>query len=313
MQYFWLILRNGFSRSTFWCTIVIVLLVIISVISIILTNMCYKWFYDSLVAKDLTSSVRYILIYSGILVVGAICESEIHYRKRLFTMLMRVNLYHYYSVHALDEERCPFSCQKMSQDLFQFGNQLITIFTELLHSVLLIPSFLYILYQGIGIWVILLCCFISLIFSYISKLVGKPVVRYQYNQESLEGALRRRLIEQIEKPRKDQILPDISYSQNNFVLLIKYERILIYLKKIYDRIAHSIPYVITMPKYFAGKMTLGSMVQTGTALSRLITEVSFFINNIDKIVEITATLQRIKDLEYARQYNLSNLLDNKID
>ncbi len=312
MRHFWLIIGNCTSRKVLWILAIISILTILSVIALAMMSMCYKWFYDALVAKDLAGSIKYILIYSSVMFLIAMCEAELHYRKRVFTFAVRANLYYHYNIHALDEARCQFSCQKMSQDLLQFGEQLINLFTALLHSLILIPAFIYIISPIITWKVILICCAISVIFSYISKLLGKPVVKYRYNQESLEGGLRRRLIEQIEKPRGEKILPDISYSQENFLKMALRERFLMYMKNIYDRMAHCIPYIVTMPKYFGGKMTLGEMVQTGTGLSKLITEISFFINYIDKIVEIMATVQRIKDLEYARQHNISELLDNKM-
>lgn len=297
LQEIWKIFKNSLSKDVKKDFILIIILVFVSIGCLIIMNKCHEVFYNALVEKNARIAVIYLSLYTAAMTLLAITEAEIYYRKRLFTINSRNTLYKHYGINSLDEEISKFSCQRMSQDLLQFGSQFINLFTLMLHAILLVPSFFYILSGLINPLIIMGVVAISVIFSYISKRIGNPVTKLQYAQESMEGGLRRELIHELQKDKKSRSLPNIQALVENYINMSKIERWLIYFQKIYDRISHTIPYCILLPIYLAGTITLGAMVRIGGGMSKLITEVSFFIANIDKIVEFNATCQRIYELD----------------
>ncbi|QED23896.1 SbmA/BacA-like family transporter [Candidatus Deianiraea vastatrix] len=306
------ILKHGMSKNAKIQMTFVIFLSIMAVACLVCMNCVYGWFYDSLVNKNSQKVIANIALYFALMITLGLTEAEMHYRKRMFTSYFRKTIYNYYNIYVLNEEKCKFSCQRMSQDLLQFGTQFINLFALLLHSILLIPSFLYVLITlKIGYLTLAICIIVTILASIISKKIGHPVVKLQYNQESLEGGLRRDLIDQT-KLTRNKTLPDISSVLQNYVKMSKKERLLMYFKNTYDKISHAIPYTFLVPRYIAAKITLGQMVQMGTGLSKLLTEISFIVNNIDKIVEFDATVARVKELDEIRQNAIIDFLDNKI-
>lgn len=287
------------SRKLIWTTASIVILIIISVASYVTMNKCYGWFYDALVSRDGKSATYMILIYILCMSTIAVCDSELYYRKRLFSIESRIRIYEYYGVDALDENKCKLSCQRMSQDVAQFGWQFINLFSSLLHSALLLPAFCFVVMNLVNPFVALGAIGYSILCSVLSRKVGNPVAKLQYAQESAEGTLRRELIKQI--ALEEKILPSLNDPIRTMLELSTAERWLQYFKHGYDRLSHVVPYAIMMPYYFFFHISVGTMVQAGTGLSRIITEVSFFVNNIDKVAEFQATIRRIKELDVTKE------------
>jgi len=290
-----LILKTSISKETIFIFGKIITIITVFVVSLLIINKCHSWFYDSLVGKNLLLSINYIILYICLMFFGSICESELQYQKRIFSIKTRINLYNYYNTDVLDDQLCPLSCQRMSQDISQFGMQFIHLFSLLFQSILILPSFIIVLSNIINPMIVLGAVVYAFLLSILGRRIGKPVVQLQYTQESIEGHLRRDLITELHK-KKDKILPSLTEVSANFIKFSKKERILMYIKNCSDRISHSIPYIVMMPYYFMGIITLGVMVQGGIALSKIITEMNFFVNNIDKIVEFKATTQRIMEL-----------------
>ncbi len=298
MMQFAKILRHGFCKKSIKHVVIISILSILSVTCLVFINKCYGLFYDSLVDKDPVLTVKYLIYYSILLLITALCDAEIRCNKRFFTIHFRDKIYNFYNTDVLDDTKSQYSCQRMSQDLLQFPWQFIDLFATFFHSILLIPSFLYlIIIGGVSFGVIFFCILVAILCSFLGQIIGKPVVNLQYKQESLEAKLRRELIEEIPLLKKNKSLPNLDPISRNYYLMSRKERWLMYFKNTYERLSKCIPYAILIPKYLTSKITLGTMVQSGTALSKLITEISFFVSNIDKIVEFKATINRIYELD----------------
>jgi ABC-type uncharacterized transport system fused permease/ATPase subunit len=289
------ILRLGASKKAMKYVAIISLLSIFSVICLVLMNKIYGSFYDALVQKNYPNAMKYLICHLTVMALIAISDGELKCNQRFFTLHFREKIYNFYNIDVLDDKKSEYSCQRMSQDLLQFPWQFIELFALFFHSILLIPSFLYLtITGGIGVSAILGCIILAIASSLISRIIGKPVVALQYKQESLEARLRRELIQELEKNNKT--LPNLKDITINYASMSRKERWLTYFKNGYDRVAKCIPYFILVPKYFGGQITLGTMVQSGTALSKLITEISFFVSNVDKIVEFRATVNRVSEI-----------------
>jgi peptide/bleomycin uptake transporter len=58
-----------------------------------------------------------------------------------------------------------------------------------------------------------------------------------------------------------------------------------------------IPYLIASPQYFAGLITLGTLVQIGNAFDKIHESMSFFTDNWMTVTELKSVIIRLKEFE----------------
>jgi putative ATP-binding cassette transporter len=67
----------------------------------------------------------------------------------------------------------------------------------------------------------------------------------------------------------------------------------------YGQLAIIFPFLVTAPRFFAGAITLGIMMQTASAFGQVQGALSFFIDNYTSLAELRAVLDRLKGLQAA--------------
>ena len=58
-----------------------------------------------------------------------------------------------------------------------------------------------------------------------------------------------------------------------------------------------IPYLVASPQYFAGAITLGTLVQIGNAFDKIHESMSFFTDNWLTVTELKSVVLRLKEFE----------------
>ena len=71
----------------------------------------------------------------------------------------------------------------------------------------------------------------------------------------------------------------------------------------------SSPIVVTAPRFFAGAITLGVMMQTASAFGQVQTALSFFIDNYTYLAELRAVMDRLKGLQAATDDKPATAID----
>ena len=130
--------------------------------------------------------------------------------------------------------------------------------------------------------------------SYAGVKIAAPIAVAEYNLENAEGQLRRELIAQVKEQFK--ILPDISNVIKLKKDIIVAERKLGYLQHLHGELIDIFVYCISIPLYFANKITFGTMFQLNQAILKFMQQITFFLSSRESLIILRATAKRIREL-----------------
>lgn len=171
---------------------------------------------------------------------------------------------------------------------------------------------------GLPFWVAMAYSFFG---TWITHLIGRPLVRLEFAQERYEANFRfslarlREYAEQVALLRGER--SELSILSGRFSdLVANYFRIVGRALKLstftsfYGQISPILPYVIIAPYYFLDKVTLGQMSQVAGAFGRVEAALSFFIDryrliarykaNVDRLTTFSEALHRARTLGTVR-------------
>ncbi|MFJ5369051.1 ABC transporter ATP-binding protein/permease [Bosea sp. CER48] len=212
--------------------------------------------------------------------------------------------------------------QRIAEDTRAFVNQTYGFALPLLSQVSTLVSFSIILWNiqvaftlpgtsitvpGYIFWV---AFFYAAAATWLTHLIGRPLIRLEFEQEKREANFRfslarlREYSEQIalmvgeptERAHLAQRFRDIV---ENFYRLVWRRLKLTSFTLSYNQLSVVLPYIILAPYYFAGTITLGIMMQVAGAFDRVQTALSFIINSYSSIASYLASINRLTSFETA--------------
>ncbi|HEY8580455.1 MAG TPA: ABC transporter ATP-binding protein/permease, partial [Beijerinckiaceae bacterium] len=154
---------------------------------------------------------------------------------------------------------------------------------------------------GFPFWVALLY---STVGTWLTHLIGRPLVRLDFMQERYEADFRfslarlREYAEQVAllrgEPAERQILGRrfSSIVANYYALLFRNMKLTTFTQSFFQA-SVVIPYVIVAPYYFTGQITLGVMTQTAGAFSSVQGALTFFIARYQALASYKAVVERL--------------------
>ena len=212
--------------------------------------------------------------------------------------------------------------QRIAEDTRAFVNQTYNFTLPLLTQVSTLVSFSIILWSipipitipgtstvipGFLLWMALIYAIAA---TWITHLIGKPLIGLEFEQERREANFRfslarlREYSEQIalmrgevsEQRHLSQRFGDIV---TNFYRLVWARVKLTSFTLSYNQANVVVPYVLLAPHYFSGVITLGIMTQVASAFDRVQTAMSFFIDRYNTIASYLASINRLTSFEAA--------------
>jgi len=161
------------------------------------------------------------------------------------------------------------------------------------------PGYLFwiaILYAGIG--------------TLIAHLVGRPLIRLNFNQQRFEADYRFAIVrvldhtepvalmrgEEIERKVLDRRFGNLV---RNWTALISRQTGLTGFTNTYGQLSLVFPFMVAGPAYFAGTVSLGVLVQAALAFQRVDTAFAFLVHMYAKIAEWRASMDRVAQLAAA--------------
>lgn len=256
----------------------------------------YADFWNSLIKLDRSKIIYLLFLYAIIKGIHIVIETTMNYILKIASIEIRSNLYNHYNVDVLDDNVTLLSCQRMTQDLQKVSSISIILFVEMIGNIISAPFFAFVLFDVANIYVALIALLCAVFGSFFSEYISKPMVKIEYEQESMEGMLRRELVNVISTQKKLRILPDISNINNNYVVFAKRERILSFFNYFYTEFSQFIPYVISVFMYLKSAISLGAIHQVVSSFTKLITSFSFLIDNRKSIIDLKTSVIRIKEM-----------------
>ena len=214
--------------------------------------------------------------------------------------------------------------QRVAEDIQMFIDRTLTIGIGLLSAMVTLGSFVIILWTlsvaaplhlfgsewnipGYLVWAALIY---ALIGTYLTHLIGWPLVGLNFNQQRFEADFRFNLVrvrensEQIallkgEPAETDRLVQRFNHVVANWLLIMTRTKKLSFFTNAYSQISIVFPYVVVSPAYFAGKMQLGGLMQTASAFNSVQTALSFFINVYRSLAEWRSVIQRLDGFSLA--------------
>lgn len=161
------------------------------------------------------------------------------------------------------------------------------------HTTIAIPGFLFwaaLIYAGIG--------------TLVTHLIGRPLADLSFARQRYEADFRfslarlREYGEQVallsgEPAEKASLRTRFTAIIKNYFEIVDCRKKLIAFTASYGQLSTIIPYIVTAPFYFAGKIQLGVMSQTGRAFGTVDSALTFFITYYVSLAEFKAVLDRL--------------------
>jgi vitamin B12/bleomycin/antimicrobial peptide transport system ATP-binding/permease protein len=158
---------------------------------------------------------------------------------------------------------------------------------------------------GMLFWIALVYAAIGTI---ITHFIGRRLIPLNFAQERFEANFRymlarlREYNEPVallagEKTEKAGLVARFRQVATNFMEIVQVQKWLNAFTSFYGMANSVIPIVILAPFYFAGKVTLGVMMQTASAFARVDAALSFFIDRYATLADFKAVVDRLNGFE----------------
>jgi putative ATP-binding cassette transporter len=206
--------------------------------------------------------------------------------------------------------------QRIAEDIRNFLNSTYGFSISLLSTVSTLVSFSIILWTipvdftvpgtditvpGLPFWVALV---FSLVGTWLTHLIGKPLVQLDFRQERYEADFRfalarlREYSEQVallrgEKAERRILGGRFGAIVSNFYAIVGRTLKLLTFTATYFQANVVVPYIIVAPYFFLGKITLGQMTQTAGAFARVESALTFFIARYQSLASYKAVIDRL--------------------
>jgi putative ATP-binding cassette transporter len=212
--------------------------------------------------------------------------------------------------------------QRMTDDVKLFVERTLNIGVGVLGSIVTLASFVAILWglsnaaplhlfgqdiaiPGYLVWGALIY---SVLGTIITHMIGWPLVGIDFRQQRFEADFRFNLVrvrensEQIallrgEEAERERLLVRFGHVVENWLAIMSRTKKVTAFTASYSQASVIFPYILVAPAYFAEKIQLGGMMQTGSAFSSVQGALSFFITIYRQLAEWQAVVNRLDGFE----------------
>lgn len=296
-----------------------------------LTVLLNKWnnaFYDSLQNRDLNAfnhQLGLFCVLAGAYIVVAVYQLylrqmlQIRWRRWLTDRFLDEWLADkvYYGLQMRHGET-DNPDQRIADDIASFVNQTLVLSLGLLEAVVTLISFTGILWglsgtvdlplgqysfsvPGYMVWVAL---GYSILGTWLTKRIGRPLIALNFNQQRYEADFRFSLVrfrENVEgvalyRGEADEAVLFRDRFGNvvrNWWGIMKQRKRLMWLTTGYGQIAVVFPFLAAGPRYFAGAIQLGDLMQTASAFGHVQGALSWFVDAYAELAAWKATVDRL--------------------
>ncbi|WP_054990283.1 ABC transporter ATP-binding protein/permease [Pseudomonas coronafaciens] len=318
------------EKATAWLLLIsVIALSLFSVQVSVFFNSWYRDFYNALQNKDLAAFTHLILYFSGIAAIAILAAVYRLYLTQLLTIRWRrwlteqhfarwladKNYYHLEQGGYTDNPD-----QRLSEDLNEFTTSTLSLGLGLMSSVVSLVSFSVILWgvsgsielfgitiPGYMFWAAMLY---ALVGSLLTHWIGKRLIPLNNQQERFEADLRFALVrvrenaESIalsegERNENQRLSGRFQMIWNNFRTSMKVQKRLTFFTSGYSQIALIFPFIVAAPRYFAGKIELGDLMQINSAFGNVQENFSWFISAYGTLASWRATSDRLLSFRQA--------------
>ena len=323
--------------------IAVIALSLFSVAISVWVNSWYRDFYNALEKKDLAAFTHLILYFCGIAAVAILGAVYRLYLTQMLTIRWRrwlteqhfakwLSHKNYYQLEKNGSTDNPD--QRLSQDLDQFTTSTLSLALGLIRTVVSLVSFSIILWgvsgsielfgitiPGYMFWAALLYAAVG---SWLTHMIGRRLILLSNQQERYEADLRFSLVRVREnaesialsdgEPNENQRLSSrFGMVWSNFWTIMKVQKRLTFFTAGYSQIAIVFAFVVAAPRYFAGKIELGGLMQINSAFGNVQENFSWFIDAYTTLASWRATCDRLLSFRQGMDENEQHVSAINID
>ena len=214
--------------------------------------------------------------------------------------------------------------QRIADDLAQFVDSTLNLTLGFMSSVVTLFSFLAILWglsgaisftlggntfhiEGYMVWVALIYAVVG---TGLMHLIGRPLVPLNFERQKVEANFRFSLVrfrentEGIALHRGEageirglrERFAAVAY---NWWEIMKRQKKLTWFRSGYSQIAIIFPFIVAAPRYFAGQIKLGDLMQTSSAFGQVQGSLSWFVSAYTQLASWKATVDRLTGFQAA--------------
>jgi len=298
-----------------------------------LFNDWYRRFYDALQNKNESVFWREILTFSWlaalyILVFVARAIASPYLRLRWRRWLTQRYLAHWFDgrgYYRIELQRSVDNAdQRIAEDLNYLGQYTMTLLLGLLSAIGSLGWFIFILWQlsgaaaldlfGVSVnipgYMAWAAVAYAIVGSFLANLVGRRLIPLNFMRQRYEANFRFALVrvrenaegialykgEQQEAESLNAKFSDV-FANGWHVLFTQVQ--LAFYQSGYAQLAIIFPFVVSAPRYFAGAISLGVVMQIISAFGQVQSALSFFVDNYTSLAELRAVMDRLKGLQAA--------------
>ena len=322
------------ERGRAWILLIAVIaLSLVSVGISVWINHWYKDFYNALEQKDGAAFWR-LIGYFGLIaaagIVGAVYRLyltqmlTIRWRRWLTEQhfarwLAHKNYYHLEQGGYTDNPD-----QRISEDLNSFTDNTLTLGLGLIRNVVSLVSFSIILWgvsgsievfgftiPGYMFWCALVYAAVG---SWLAHLIGRRLIGLSNQQQRYEADMRFAMVRVRENAESialysgeanehERLSTRFNKVWNNFWTQMNVTKRLTFFTAGYSQIAIIFPFIVAAPRYFAGKIELGELMQINSAFGNVQENFSWFIDAYVTLAAWRATCDRLLSFRQAMTDN----------
>jgi putative ATP-binding cassette transporter len=322
------------ERSKAWLLLAVVIVLELADVGVSVgLNQWYRYFYNALQNHDLSAFIRLVLIFCAIASVAILMAVYRLYLTQMLTIGWRRWLSEkYFATWVRDKnyyrlERGGYTDnpdQRLADDIDGFTSSTLGLSLGLLRNLVSLASFSVILWglsgsfellgiqiPGYMFWVALLYASIgSVITHYIARrLIGLNNQQQRYEADMRFGLVRvRENAESIalyhgEANENQRLMDRFAKVWSNYWSLMKVQKRLTFFTSGYGQAAVIFPLLVAAPRYFAGKIELGELMQINSAFGNVQSSMSWFIDAYASLASWRATCDRLLSFDQAMAGN----------
>jgi putative ATP-binding cassette transporter len=328
----WVLTRPYWKSEERWMARLLLTVIIgLNLGEVYISVLINKWnndFYNALQAVDKEAFVAALIRFSylaGIFIIIAVYKTYLNQMLRIKWRRWLTGHYlsdwlgkrNYYRMQLFGG-KADNPDQRISEDIEQFIQLTLGLSLGLLSSVVTLFSFLNILWglsgalefdvygrhisiEGYMVWVALVYAAIG---TWITMKIGRPLILLNFNQQRFEADFRFSLVrfrensESIafykgEARETENFMQRFSSVVDNFWQIMLRQKIINWFISGYGQIAIIFPFIVAAPRFFAGKIQLGGLMQTASAFGQVQGALSYIIEAYTSIATWKAVIERL--------------------
>ena len=329
---FWQLFRGYWNSPEKWkgrrLLTAVITLNLVMVYLLVRINDWYRVFYDALQAYDWASFWPLIGEFTGLAFVYIFIAVYAVYLRQMLTIRWRTWMTEqyltrwmhgqvYYRLQVLRSDT-DNPDQRISEDINQFVSLTLTLLVGILKQLTTLGAFAVVLWNlsgavtvpvggteftiyGYMFWLSLLYAGIG---TYFVHIVGKKLIQLNFDQQRYEADFRFSMMRVRENSEsiafyRGEMAENVGFKERfanvikNYWGLMRRTKLLNFYVNGYSQLAIIFPLIMAAPRYYAGEMALGRLMQTISAFGRVQDALSFFVDSYGSIAELAAVIQRL--------------------